>query len=129
MSNQMKIVLKLKQKHRTIMIKKNNIIINLKKKKHIKLVFSPISKEYNREKDKLMEMEMHYNYAYEMDRYDDYNRHIEYGDDHCCVYDDYDDYDDYSINYEYDEEYEAYVNENRKQAERLQNYYDTLMIN
>lgn len=93
MSNQMNIVLKLK---------KNKIVINLKKKKHIKLVFSLKVKKSNKEKLNNNSCGIDYDYAYEMDkydnydRYDDYYRHYKYRDYHYCVY---------------DEDYETYENE------------------
>jgi hypothetical protein len=123
MQNQMKIVIKLKQKKPVVMLKKNNIFINLKKKKHIKLVFSSITKKSNKEN----QWEMDYNYAYEMDRYDNYRGYsYNYGDDHCRVYDE--DYEDYNSEY-CDEDYEEYINEKKRNACSLQHYYDTLMIN
>jgi hypothetical protein len=104
MSNQMKIVLKLKQKHHAIMLKKNKIIINLKKKKHIKLVVSPITKKSIKEKTNNNSYDMDYGYAYEMDRYDRDDRY-----DHYNSYDSYDHYEERCCTY--DEDYGTYGEE------------------
>lgn len=110
MSNQMDIIIKLKQTRPITMLKKNNIIINLKKKKHIKLVFSRTVKKLNKEKEHADKMQMDYDYAYSMDKYDRYNEYDKYDRyDGYDTYNDYDRYDDRCCTY--DEDYGTYGEE------------------